>query len=425
MERILLKGGRILCPASGLDEVGDILVQDNEVAQIGGIAGAIEGAEVIDCAGKVVTPGLIDIHVHLRDPGYEYKETVETGTAAAAAGGFTAVCCMPNTDPVNDTRAVTRQILDKAQRAGNARVYPVGAITKGLRGESLSEMAELKDAGCVGVSDDGKPVENPRMLRRAMEYADTFGLIVVCHSEDLALAKGGMMHEGPYATRLGLAGIPAAAEVVCIERDLRLAQLTGCRAHICHVSCADSLKAIARAKDEGVKVTCETAPHYLSLSDQDVGVYDTNAKMNPPLRSVADVEAMREGIKSGLIDAIATDHAPHSNLEKEVEFDLAANGVIGLETSLGIVLELVNQSVISLERAIELLNSGPARAMDLPGGKLVKGGPADITVLDLESAWQVEPDKFKSKSRNTPFAGRELKGRAILTICDGRITFRL
>ena len=423
MQTILLKKGRILCPATGRDQTGDLLIENGRIAAMGPeleAAGALE----FDCSDLVITPGLIDLHVHLREPGQEYKETVASGTAAAAAGGFTAVACMPNTSPVNDCRAVTEQILDLASTAANARVYPVGCITQGLKGENLSEMAELRDAGCIGVSDDGKPVKSPRLLRRAMEYADTFGLTVFCHSEDLDLAGSGVMHEGPYATRLGLRGIPAESEIICVERDLRLAQLTGCPTHICHVSCAGSLDAIARAKEQGAPVTCETAPHYLSLIDENVGIYDTNAKMNPPLRSAADREAMRAGLASGLIDAVATDHAPHDSLAKDVEFDLAANGIIGLETSLGIMLELVEQNIIDLKRAIELMSSGPARALGLPGGKLEVGGPADVTVINTKAAWIVDPAKFKSKSRNTPFSGRTLPGKAVMTVCGGRITHK-
>ncbi len=423
MERILLKNGRILCPGTGRDEAGDLLIEGDRIAAIGSGFDQAE-ARVIDCGGMLITPGLIDLHVHLREPGQEYKETVASGTAAAAAGGFTAVACMPNTNPVNDCRAVTEQILELASSQGSARVYPVGAITKGLGGESLSEMAELKDAGCIGVSDDGKPVENPRLLRRAMEYADTFGLTVFCHSEDLKLAGKGVMHEGPYSTRLGLRGIPAESEVICVERDIRLAQLTGCPTHICHVSCAGSLDAIARAKQDGAPVTCETAPHYLSLIDENVGIYDTNAKMNPPLRSSADREALRAGLAAGLIDAVATDHAPHSTLEKDVEFDLAASGIIGLETALGIMLELVEKDIIDLRRAIELLTCGPARALGLPGGRLEVDGPADVTVINTNSPWIVDPGRFRSKSRNTPFRGRTLPGKAILTVCGGRITHK-
>ncbi|MEW5913157.1 MAG: dihydroorotase [Thermodesulfobacteriota bacterium] len=421
---ILLKGGRLLCPATGRDETGDLLISGGRIAAVGGELAA-EGAQAIPCAGLVVAPGLIDLHVHLREPGHEYKETIASGTAAAAAGGFTAVCCMPNTKPVNDCRAVTEMILERAAKKGSARVYPVGAITPGLQGQGLTEMAELAEAGCVAVSDDGRPVPNARLLRRAMEYATGFGLPVVCHSEELSLSAAGVMHEGPTSTRLGLAGIPAQAEVIAIERDLALASLTGARVHIAHVSCAGSVAAIARAKDAGLKVSAETAPHYLTLCDQDVGEYDTHRKMNPPLRSAADRQAVRRALAQGVLDAVATDHAPHSVLEKELEFDQASFGVVGLETALGVMLELVAESVLTLPQLIERMSAAPAAILGLPGGRLAAGGPADVTVIATDSPWVVEPGKFKSLSANTPFAGRSLPGRAVLTICGGRITHRL
>ncbi|MFZ5585022.1 MAG: dihydroorotase [Thermodesulfobacteriota bacterium] len=422
--RLLLKGGRLLCPQSDLDQEGDLLIEAGRIAAIGrDLPG--QDAEVIDCAGKLVAPGLIDLHVHLRDPGQEYKEDIASGSAAAAAGGFTAVCCMPNTSPVNDSRAVTEYILERARAAGLCRVYPVGAITRGLKGEALSEMAELQEAGCVAVSDDGRPVADARLLRRAMEYAAGLGLPVICHSEDLALSAGGVMHEGPTSTRLGLTGIPAQAEVIAVERDLHLAALSGARAHIAHVSCAGSVEAVRRAKEAGLSVTCETAPHYLTLCDVDVGDYDTHRKMNPPLRSAEDRAALRRGLAEGVIDAIATDHAPHSVLEKQVEFDIAMFGVTGLETSLAIALGLAREGALSLRQAIERLTCGPARCLGLPGGGLREGGPADVTVIDPDLAWTVEPERMLSKSRNTPFAGWRLTGRAVLTILDGRITHHL
>ena len=424
MSPILLKGGRLICPASGRDETGDLLIAGGRIQAVGGRIKAGK-AKVIDCAGKVVTPGLIDLHVHLREPGQEYKETIGSGTAAAAAGGFTAVACMPNTKPVNDCRAVTDMILEKAKAAANARVYPVGAITLGLSGEALSEMAELKEAGCLAVSDDGNPVADSRLLRRALEYARGFDLPVICHSEDKRLSAGGVMHEGPFATRLGLSGIPAEAEVVGVERDLALALLTGAKVHIAHVSCAGSVEAIRRAKKKGARVSCEVTPHNLLLIDEDVGVYDTHGKMNPPLRSAADRRAVRKALAEGVIDFIASDHAPHSILEKEVEFDLAAFGVIGLETSLGAALALVAEGVLSLPQAVERMSAAPAKVFNLPGGRLEKGGPADVTVIDTDLTWQVAPDKFKSLSRNTPFAGRSFPGRAVMTICAGRITHRI
>ena len=422
---ILLTGGRLLCPASGIDKKGDLLLAKGRIEALGKITDPPKSARLIDCAGKVVVPGLIDLHVHLREPGHEYKETIASGTAAAAAGGFTAVCSMPNTIPVNDCAAVTEQILERAARSGSARVYPVGAITPELGGKGLTQMAELKEAGCVAVTDDGHPVSDSRLLRRAMEYASGFDLPVVCHSEDLGLSAGGAMHEGPTATRLGLPGIPAQAEVIAVERDLALAGLTGARVHICHISCAGSVAALKRAKEAGWAVSGETAPHYLALCDEDVGDYDTHRKMNPPLRSAADREAVRRGLAEGVIDAVATDHAPHSVLEKQVEFGLAAFGVTGLETALGIVLELVDEGLLTLPQAIERLSAAPARILGLPGGSLTLGGPADVCVLDTAAPWEVEPDKMLSLSPNTPFAGRRLPGRAVLTICGGRVTHQL
>ncbi len=422
---ILLKGGRLLCPASAIDRTGDLLLEGGRIAALGGGIDAPAEAEIIDCSGKWVAPGLIDLHVHLREPGHEYKEDIASGTAAAAAGGFTAVCCMPNTNPVNDSGAVTDMILERARSRGSCRVYPVGAITPGLKGKGLSQMAELKDAGCVAVSDDGHPVSDSRLLRRAMEYASGFGLPVICHSEDTALSAGGAMHEGPVATALGLPGIPAEAEVTAVERDLTLAGLTGARVHIAHISCAGSVAALSRAQAAGWAVSGETAPHYLTLCDQDVGDYDTHRKMNPPLRSAADRQAVRQALAEGLIQAVATDHAPHSVLEKEVEFGLAAFGVTGLETSLGVLLELVGEGLLSPSQMIERLSAGPARLLNLAGGSLAQGGPADVVVIDPQAAWTVDPAKMRSKSANTAFAGRQLLGRAVLTICGGKATFRL
>jgi dihydroorotase len=414
----------LICPATGLDQAGDLLLDQGLLLALGPDL-RDPTAQVVDCRGCLIAPGLIDLHVHLREPGQEYKETVASGSKAAAAGGFSAVCCMPNTSPVNDTRAVTELILESARRAGFCRVYPVGAISKGLKGEQLAEMAELKEAGCVAVSDDGHPVADALLLRRAMEYAGGFDLPLICHSEDLRLASGGVMHEGPTATRLGLRGIPAEAEVIAVERDLALARLTGARVHISHVSCQGSVAAVRRAKEAGARVSAETAPHYLMLTDQDVGDYDTHCKMNPPLRTDRDRAALRQGLAEGVIDAVATDHAPHSELEKLVEFELAAFGVVGLETCLGVMLSLVEEGVLSLAQAIERLTAGPARVLGLPGGGLHTGLPADIVVIDPARPWTVEPEKFRSLSRNTPFAGRSMPGRAVLTITGGRVTHRL
>lgn len=423
---ILLQNGHLLCPQSGLDQTGDLLIKQGHVQALGKDIPSLP-ADIIkfDCSGCLVAPGLIDMHVHLREPGQEYKETIASGSKAAAAGGFTAVCAMPNTKPVNDSRAVTEYILEKAGDVGLAKVYPIGAITKGLQGETLSEMAELKDAGCLAVSDDGFPVSNARLFRRALEYAQGLNLLTICHSEDLSLSKGGAMHEGPTSTRLGLYGIPDMAEVICVERDINLAELTGARMHIAHVSCAKSLQAIARAKDKGLKISCETAPHYLTLIDEDINNYDTNRKMSPPLRSSEDRAALREAVASGLIDIIATDHAPHSILEKEVEFDQAANGVIGLETSVGIMLQLVKEGVLTLKQMIERMSTAPARILGIDGGEIKVGAKADITVINPRCPWQVDPFKMSSLSQNTPFAGWTLPGRAALTIMNGSITYNL
>lgn len=424
MSRILLQGGRLLCPASGRDETGDLLIDHHNIVQIGGDIKA-DDAEVISCNGLVIAPGLIDLHVHLRQPGHEYKETIASGTAAAAAGGFTAVACMPNTSPVNDSRAVTDFILETAAKEASARVYPVGAVTMGLQGVELTEMAELQEAGCVAVTDDGMPVADSRLMRRALEYAETFGVPVICHSEDLNLSAGGHMHEGPTSTRLGLSGIPAQAEVLAVERDLALAGLTGAKVHITHVSCAGSVEAIQRAKLKGIRCTADTTPHYLALTDEEVGEYDTDHKMNPPLRSAEDRLAVRQGLAQGVIDLVATDHAPHSVLEKQVEFDQAAFGIVGLETALGVMLQLVNEGVLDLAGLIQRMSVAPAKALGLVGGSLAQGGPADVTMINPDLPWKVEPGEFRSLSRNTPFAGWELPGRAALTICQGRITHRL
>ncbi len=421
---ILLTNGRLFDPAAGLDQKGDILLSGGKIKQIGGYIEAPE-AQAVNCDSLLVVPGLMDIHVHLREPGQEYKEDIASGTRAAAAGGFTAVACMPNTSPVNDCKAVTDLIIERARQAGSARVYPIGAITPGLKGEALTEMAEMKQAGCVAVSDDGRPVPDSRLLRRAMEYARGLNLPVVCHSEDLRLSAGGAMHEGPTATRMGIPGIPAEAEVMAVERDISLAGLTGARVHIAHVSCAGSVEAVRRAKDAGLNVTAETCPHYLALCDEDIGQYDTHRKMNPPLRSRADMEAVRLGLSEGIIDTLATDHAPHSTIEKDVEFDKALFGVTGLETALAIGLELVAKGVLSLERLISAMTTAPAAALSLPGGTLQQGGPADVTVIDATRPWTVEPGKMHSKSRNTPFAGRSMTGRAVLTICAGNISHSL
>ncbi len=423
---LLLKGGVVVDPAQNLEAPLDLLIDQGRIARLTA-PGAIPTAdhEVRDCTGLVVCPGFIDMHVHLREPGHEYKETIFTGGQAAAAGGFTAVACMPNTQPVNDNATVTRFIINQAAQARQVRVYPVAAISQGSQGQILAEYGELQAAGAVAVSDDGHPVVNAQLMRRALEYAHTFGLLVISHAEDLNLAGRGVMHEGIVSLRLGLRGIPAAAETVAVFRDCELAQLTGARLHIAHVSTAGAVEVIRRAKAAGTPVTAETAPHYFSLTHEAVQGFDTNAKMNPPLRTAADVAAIKEGLADGTLDCIATDHAPHSVLEKEVEFDQAANGIIGLETAVGLSLRLVEEGVLSLSLLVAKLSTNPARILGVPGGTLREGEPADITVLNLQHPWTVDVAQFRSKSRNSPFHGWQLPGRAVLTIVNGEVIFHL
>jgi dihydroorotase len=415
---ILIKNGHIIDPANNVDEKLDLLVADGKIAKLGK-PGSItaNGAQVIDASGKLVVPGLIDLHVHLREPGYEYKETVATGTAAAKAGGFTAVCCMPNTNPVNDNRSVTELILSQAAR-GSSRVFPIGAITKGSKGEELAEMGELHEAGCVGISDDGRPVMSAAVMRRAMEYSRIFDIAVVSHCEDAGLAAKGVMNEGFVATELGLRGIPNAAEDVMTGRDISLAELTGARLHICHVSTTGAVRMIREAKQRGVRVTAETCPHYFTLTDEAVRGYNTMAKMNPPLRTAGDVAAIKQGLKDGTLDVIATDHAPHGTDEKSVEFDAAPFGIVGLETSVGLSLKLVHDGVLTMSQLIERMSTAPGRIIK-NGGTLSLGAGADITIIDPNEEWTVKAAEFKSKSKNTPFDGWKLKGRAVQTIVGG------
>jgi len=420
--RLLITGGLVVDPAQGLEENRDVLIEDGKIAGLEP-PGTVppEGREVIDARGLVVAPGLIDMHVHLREPGEEYKETVESGTAAAARGGFTGVACMPNTKPVNDNASVTRFILDQAAKFGRARVHPVGAISQGSLGARLSEYGELKTAGCVAVSDDGQPVMNALLMRRALEYAKTFDLLVISHAEDLDLRGEGVMHEGQVSVRLGLQGMPAAAEEIMVYRDIRLARLTGARLHIAHVSTAGAVAIIREAKMSEIGITAETTPHHFTLTEDAVADYDTNAKVNPPLRSEWDRAAILEGLADGTIDAIACDHAPHSVLEKDVEFADAAFGLIGLETSLGLSLRLVHEGVLSLGRLIARMSTHPARILRLPGGTLAPGSPADVTIIDVNKEWTVDASQFESKSRNCPFQGWNLKGQAVVTILGGRL----
>jgi dihydroorotase len=423
---MLIRGGRVIDPDQGLDTTLDVLLDGGAVAELGESLAAPDGAEVIDAAGMVVCPGLIDVHVHLREPGGEHKETIASGARAAAAGGFTSIVAMPNTDPPIDNPAAVGFVYAEGQRAGGARVYPTGCITVAQKGEQLTEFGELIHAGAVAVTDDGRPVSGAGIMRMALEYSMAFDLPVAIHAEELELSSGGSMNEGLVATRLGLTGIPNAAEDVMIARDLMLAALTGARLHIQHVSTRGGVRMIRAARERGVRVTAEATPHHFTLTDEAVDGYRTHAKMNPPLRRPADREAVREGVVDGTLDVIATDHAPHHYDEKEQAFEDAPNGIVGLETALGIALnELVHGGLIDLPTLVHRMSCAPAKAMSLPGGTLKRGAPADMTIFDPAREWTVEPAKFLSLSRNTPFAGWKLKGRQLRTIVGGRTIWEL
>jgi len=419
---IVLRGGRVIDPSRDFDQTADVLIQDGRIAAVGVGLGAPDEAEVRDVRGGVVAPGLVDIHVHLREPGNEDVETIASGTRAAAAGGFTAVCAMPNTDPVTDNQAAVGFIVRQATLAGLTRVYPIGAISVGQKGEQLSEFGEMVGAGAVAVSDDGKPVVSSHLMRTALEYARTFDIPVADHCEEPTLASGGVMHEGLVAARLGLKGIPAAAEEIMVERDILLAQLTGAHVHLCHVSTRGSVDLIRRAKEQGIRVTAEVTPHHLTLTAGAGEGYDTHAKMNPPLREAADVAAMRAALKEGVIDCVASDHAPHAYDAKEAAFDDAPFGIIGLETAFAVAYtELVESGLFTLPELIARMSTAPAKLLGLAGGTLGPGAPADVVVLDVTARWKVDPTLFFSKSRNTPFAGRTLAGRAALTVVGGKV----
>ncbi len=421
--KLLIKGGRLLDPSSGIDDQLDLLIEDGAVAAVGSDLDAGD-AEILDATNRLVVPGLIDVHVHLREPGYEYKEDIQSGVRAAVAGGFTAVACMPNTDPVNDNKTVTRYICQRAAEAGLANVFPVGAITKGLKGESLSEMGELREAGCVAVTDDGRPVGDGEIMRRAMEYASSFDLPVISHAEDLSVVAGGVMNDGFVATELGLKGIPWVAEDAMVARDVMLAEFTGARLHVAHVSTRGAVEIIRAAQKRGVAVTAEVTPHHFTLNEEAVRGYATNAKMNPPLRSADDVAAVREGLADGTIGVIATDHAPHHRDEKNVEFDIALNGVVGLETALPLTLRLVDEGVLSLPKAIARLTCGPASALGLSRGTLAVGRVADVTIIDPDCSWTLRAEELLSKSKNTAFDGWSFKGAATCTLVSGKIVYR-
>jgi dihydroorotase len=424
MSRLLIKNGRVIDPAARRDETGDVLIEEGAIRAAGPNLDAA-GAEVIDATGMVVAPGFIDIHVHLREPGFEHAETIETGSRAAAAGGFTSICPMPNTAPVNDNPTVTNYIVERARRFAAVNVFPVGAITKNSAGEELAAIGSMKNAGIVAISDDGRPVMNARVMRRAMETARSFDLPVIDHCEDLNLSAGGDMHEGFYSTRLGLRGIPGSSEDVMVARDVLLAESTGARFHVAHISSARSVALVASAKARGVAVTCEATPHHISLTDAELASYDSDYKMKPPLRTGGDVAAVVEGLVSGTVDAIATDHAPHPGSEKMQEFEKCPFGVIGLETALGVALEVLYHSgKIGLPRLVELLTCAPARILRLDRGTLSVGAPADVTIFDTETPWTYDVNRSLSKSKNTPFHGRTFRGGPVATIVNGAIVWR-
>jgi len=426
----LLKGVRLVDPASGIDGVRDILIDGGRISLVETSipASAADGAVIVELgAGVVACPGFIDMHVHLREPGYEHKETVATGTAAAIAGGFTAVACMPNTKPVNDSASVTRFILKQAEAANLARVYPIGAVTLDSKGEHLAEIADLREAGCVAISDDGKPVSTALIMRRALEYAGMFGMPVIDHCEDRSLAGEGVAHESYVTSQLGLRGIPSAAEDIMVDRDIVLAATAGSAVHIAHLSTAGALRSVREGKARGVRVTCEVTPHHFTLTDARLEApvaYDTRLKMNPPLRETGDRDALLDGLRDGSIDVIATDHAPHHADEKSAEFDRAPFGIVGLETAVSIGLDrLVHAGVVSLSRFVALMSTNPARILGVPGGRLAAGDPADLTLIAPDLAVTVEAASFRSKSRNTPFDGWSLRGGVAATIVGGRVLF--
>ena len=424
MSRLIIRNGRVLDPASALDAVQDLAIQDGRIEQWGAALDTT-GAEVFDASGLIVAPGFIDMHVHLREPGFEYAETIESGSRAAAAGGFTTICCMPNTLPVNDNATVTSYIIERAQRHAIVNVLPIGAITKGSAGEELAAIGSMVNAGIVAISDDGRPVMNARVMRRAMETARSFGIPVIDHCEDLHLSAGGDMHEGAQSVRLGLGGIPSASEDVMVARDILLAELTGARFHVAHISARYSVEMVAYAKARGLPITCETTPHHFALSDTDIIPYDSNFKMKPPLRAPGDLEAVMNGLCNGTVDAIATDHAPHAGSEKMQEFEKCPFGIIGLETAIALTLEkLVHPGKMTLRRMVELFTTGPAGVLNLNKGRIAAGAPADLTIFGTEHSWTYDVNKSLSKSRNSPLNGKRFRGGPVATIVNGKIVWQ-
>ncbi len=422
---LLLEGGHVIDPATGRDEVADVLLRDGKVEAIGRNLGHPDGAERLDCAGAFVSPGFIDVHCHLREPGREDVETIATGARAAAAGGFTAICAMPNTEPVTDNQAAVGFIIRQASRVAAARVYPIGAISVGQKGEALAEFGEMVAAGAVAVSDDGRPVVSAHLMRTALDYAQTFGIPVIDHCEELTLAHGGSMNEGIVSARLGLKGIPSEAEEIMVIRDILLARRTGGHVHLAHMSTKGSVELIRWGKDRGINVTAEVTPHHLTLTETEVEGYRTAAKMNPPLRTAEDVEVLQDALRDGTIDLVATDHAPHHYDAKDREFADAPFGIVGLETALALVVtELVESGMIDFKTLVDRMSTRPARLFGLAGGTLASGSIGDVTVFDSKFPWRVDPDTFLSKGRNTPYRGRELRGRARYTVVGGAVVHR-
>ena len=426
MKPLVLRGGRVLDPSRGLDMIGDVLIMDGMIEHAGSAVAGPDGAEIVDCSGFIVAPGFVDVHTHLREPGREDVETIASGARAAAAGGFTAVCAMPNTDPVTDNQAAVGFIVRQGLAAQAARVYPIGAISVGQKGQALAEVGEMVGAGAIAISDDGKPVVSAHLMRTALEYTRTFGIPVVDHCEEPTLAAGGAMNEGLISAKLGLKGIPPESEQIMVIRDILLARRTGGHVHLAHMSTKGSVELIRWGKERGIRVTAEVCPHHLSLTEAAVDGYDTNAKMNPPLRTAEDVAALQDALRDGTIDVVATDHAPHHYDEKEREFADAPNGIVGLETALGVVATtLVDRGILTWAQLIDRMSVAPSRLFHLRGGSLARGPPGDVTVFDPTRVWSVDPSRFVSKGRNTPWAGAQLTGRAVCTIVGGRIVHRL